>query len=587
MKLAPGVTIAGRYRLERRLAVGGMGSLWVARHAQLDVEVAIKFIDPKQAGSAVARQRFEREAKAAATLRNAHVVHVQDYGVDGDLPYLVMELLHGEDLGRRLDREKRLSLQAAAKILHQTARGLRKAHEAGVVHRDLKPANIFLARTDEDEEVVKILDFGIAKETGAVLVGEGTKTGELMGSPHYMSPEQVRGSKDLDHRSDLWSLGVILFRAVTGRLPFASQVLGAVIAHILADPIPRASEVAPDLPSALDGFFLRAFSRDKTQRFQSAREMSEAFTAIVQGTTASPLPRLDSLHDASASAPSWTPPPMTQLAQVVVPAHAAVPLMARPTPRTLPMPPTPPVPPTAPRPPAPPTAPQATPASTPQPVAAASGPTSAPAPSSAGGPAPFAAPASSAAALRAAPVAQAIPQAPRSAGSAPMAPAMPSIDVTFDPVAEPSKTPLSPGSGADSVPTTGGLAATGGHVAPDPPWARRSPSAASWGVGISVLLGVVFVVLFLVMKGGGATSSEPGSAEIESAASSTTPAAPSDRAPVTPPPVTSPAVEAPAGTAAASASASAQPARVEAPKVTTPAPKPADSGKKKKPSWGF
>ncbi|APR79886.1 Adenylate cyclase [Minicystis rosea] len=279
--------IAGKYRLERPLATGGMGSVWVARHAQLDTQLAIKFMDPQSTSSAVARARFEREAKASAALRNRHVVNVVDYGVEGDQPYLAMELLYGEDLSRRLHRERRLSLEAAARILAQTAKGLRNAHESHFIHRDLKPANLYLAREDDgDEEIVKILDFGIAKDTAGPTIGEATRTGELMGSPHYMSPEQVRGARDIDHRSDLWSLSVIMFRALTGRMPFNGDNVGVVIAQILADPIPVATRIAPDLPPALDAFFTRGFARDREQRFQSAREMAEALAALAAGSRA-------------------------------------------------------------------------------------------------------------------------------------------------------------------------------------------------------------------------------------------------------------------------------------------------------------
>jgi serine/threonine-protein kinase len=208
-------------------------------------------------------------------------VQVLDYGIEDGLPYLVMELLVGEDLGKRLHRERRLMPAALSRILMQAARGLRTAHEAGVVHRDLKPANLFLARVD-DEEIVKILDFGIAKGTQAEPLGDATKTGSLMGSPHYMSPEQVRGMRDIDPRSDVWSLAVIAFRALTGRLPFPGNAVGEVIAQILADPIPIASRIAPDLPPEVDGFFARGFARDRTQRFQTARELAEAFAAVAQ-----------------------------------------------------------------------------------------------------------------------------------------------------------------------------------------------------------------------------------------------------------------------------------------------------------------
>ncbi len=279
MKIAPGAVIAGRYRLEKRLAIGGMGSLWTAHHVQLDARVAIKFMDPNHAGAAVARQRFEREAKMAASLKSAHVVHVHDYGVEDDRPYIVMEFLQGEDLGKRLKRERRLAIPVTSSILVQIARGLRRAHDAGLIHRDLKPPNIFMAR-GEDEEIVKILDFGIAKNTTEPALGEGTKTGELMGSPHFMSPEQIRGAKDIDYRSDLWSLGVILFRSVVGALPFKGDSVGSVIAQILADPIPVPSAVYPSLTPAVDAYFARAFMRDRNGRFQSAREMAEAFAVL-------------------------------------------------------------------------------------------------------------------------------------------------------------------------------------------------------------------------------------------------------------------------------------------------------------------
>jgi serine/threonine-protein kinase len=200
MQIAPGSIVGGKYRLERPLSRGGMGSVWLARHAKLGSPVAVKFMDPAYATTPAFVARFEREARIAANLRSPHVVHVQDYGIDEGVPYLVMELLQGEDLGDRLNRVGRLSLQDSARLLAQAGKALRRAHEAGLVHRDLKPGNLFLAQI-EDEEIIKILDFGIVKETGQ-LSGERTGTGEVLGSPHYMSPEQVHGDKDLDHRSE-------------------------------------------------------------------------------------------------------------------------------------------------------------------------------------------------------------------------------------------------------------------------------------------------------------------------------------------------------------------------------------------------
>ncbi|HMY16497.1 MAG TPA: serine/threonine-protein kinase, partial [Polyangium sp.] len=191
MELVPGTVIAGRYRLERLLASGGMGAVWVARHTSLNTEIAIKFMHGDPTELTVARSRFEREARTASLIRHPNVVTVQDYGIEGQMPYMAMELLHGENLDEYLQRKKRLTLVELEPIISQVSRGLRKAHETGIVHRDLKPSNVFISREDDGREIVKILDFGIAKEIDTTL-GQHTKTTELMGSPHYMSPEQLR-----------------------------------------------------------------------------------------------------------------------------------------------------------------------------------------------------------------------------------------------------------------------------------------------------------------------------------------------------------------------------------------------------------
>jgi serine/threonine-protein kinase len=278
-----GRVIAARYQLERPLAKGGMGSVWVARHLQLETTVAIKFIEPTLAALPEARGRFEREAKVAAQLQGPNLVQIHDYGIEDDTPYMVMECLHGEDLSARLNRETRLSHPAAVSIVSQVATVLRRAHEAGIIHRDLKPGNIFLVRGDEDEEIVKVLDFGLAKIPRSTSGDEMTKTGMLLGSPRYMSPEQARGLKTIDHRSDLWSLAVIAFRAITGALPFPGDEIGDVLVKICADPAPAPSTILPELSPAVDRFFARAFEHDPSQRFQSARELARAFTAAVEG----------------------------------------------------------------------------------------------------------------------------------------------------------------------------------------------------------------------------------------------------------------------------------------------------------------
>ncbi|WP_169796688.1 serine/threonine-protein kinase [Chondromyces crocatus] len=279
----PGAVLAGKFQILDLLGRGGMGSVWRAQDLMLGRQVAIKFIrlvqELDEDVAAEARMRFEREARAAAQLRTRHVVQIYEYGFHEDIPYIVMEMLAGETLAQRLEDAGRLTPMQSARILDQAARALELAHHAGIVHRDLKPANIFLAREDNDE-IIKILDFGVAQASGTGLDGSQTATGRLVGSPFYMSPEQARGIRPLDGRSDLWSLAVILFRMVTGERAFSGDSLGAVMVQILREPIPLPSRVLPELPPSMDAFFERAFSRDRDRRFQTAGEMAQAFSAI-------------------------------------------------------------------------------------------------------------------------------------------------------------------------------------------------------------------------------------------------------------------------------------------------------------------
>ncbi len=279
MHVADGVTIGSKYVVLHRIGRGGMGSVWVARHLSLGNLVAIKFLNDGIASTPEQVARFEREARATANLDTPHIVRVNDYGFEEGTPYLIMELLRGEDLSKRLRTSGKLPLEECAKILSQMGKALRKAHEAGVVHRDLKPANVFLAQVD-DEEVVKVLDFGIAKETSAP-VEDATKTGEVLGSPHYMSPEQVRAEKTVDPRADLWATGVLVYRMATGQLPFPGEAMGEVMSKILMERPPSMAEVGPELPSGLDGFFARALAKRKEERFASAAELVEAFFNVI------------------------------------------------------------------------------------------------------------------------------------------------------------------------------------------------------------------------------------------------------------------------------------------------------------------
>src|SRR5258708_3852337 len=186
-----------------------------------------------------------------------------------------MEYLEGEDLGARLDRLARLPHALTVRIISQVAKGLGRAHAAGIVHRDLKPENIFLTK-DGDDEVVKVLDFGIAKRSQTSLSEGGTKTGSLLGTPFYMSPEQARGVKGIDHRSDLFSLAIIVYQCVTGQLPFYSEGLGDVLVQIMYEPIPVPSHKAAHVPPAFDRWWQRAAARPVDERFQSAKELADA-----------------------------------------------------------------------------------------------------------------------------------------------------------------------------------------------------------------------------------------------------------------------------------------------------------------------
>ncbi|MFC1641186.1 serine/threonine-protein kinase [Myxococcota bacterium] len=270
-----GRVLADRYRLESRLGEGGFGSIWHAHHLVLEAPVAIKLIDPEIAEDQAAIERFMREAKAAASLRSPHVVQILDYGVDQHQPFIVMELLEGENLAERLRRVGRLSPPTTARIVNQVARAVGRAHESGIVHRDLKPENVFLVRND-DEELAKVVDFGLAKVEKARLGQPGTKTrtGSLLGTPYYMSPEQAQGNKEVDYRSDLWSLGVIAFESITGQRPFVSDGLGELVIQICVRSLPVPSEHAP-VPPAFDSWFAHACAREPEDRFRSARELAE------------------------------------------------------------------------------------------------------------------------------------------------------------------------------------------------------------------------------------------------------------------------------------------------------------------------
>ncbi len=283
-----------------------MGAVWAADHTTLRVGCAVKLIHEDIAKHEEIRARFEREAQSAAQLKSPHVVQVLDYGVFEGVPYIAMELLEGHDLARRLEEKGRLSASETLTILSPVAKALAKAHGMGLVHRDLKPENVFLAK-EEEGEIVKVLDFGIAKRTG-VLEGNATKTGALLGTPYYMSPEQVQGTKAVDHRADLWSLGVIAYRCMVGRLPFESEAVGDLFLKIMVQPLPIPSAFAADLPAGFDAFWAKAAARSPDERFQSAKELVEALRGVAASSS-----------DPAAAPKPWTGPGISQPGHVAGP----------------------------------------------------------------------------------------------------------------------------------------------------------------------------------------------------------------------------------------------------------------------------
>jgi serine/threonine-protein kinase len=250
-----------------------MGAVWLADDLSLDSPCAVKLIDAEKSRSEEVRKRFIREAKAAAQLRGPHVVDVFDRGESDGVLYIAMEYLEGEDLCTRLGRVGILDPERTYRIVAHVSRALSSAHALGIVHRDLKPENIFLVQS-YDEEIAKVVDFGIAQHAAYRLQDKATREGSFLGTPYYVSPEQARG-RETDHRSDLWSLAVITYQCLTGVPPFDSDSLGDLMGLILYEPIPKITVANPDLPPAIEQWWTRATQRDRELRFQSARELTD------------------------------------------------------------------------------------------------------------------------------------------------------------------------------------------------------------------------------------------------------------------------------------------------------------------------
>ncbi len=293
-----GTTVAGKYRVDRLIGRGGMGAVFQATNLAIGKRVALKFLDHEAAKNREACQRFQREAEAAGMAESAHIVQIFDSGVtEAGLPFLVMELLTGEDLRACLRREARLSVVAALRIVNQVLRALLRAHEAGIVHRDLKPDNVFLCARDDDPSFVKLVDFGISKVARARTADTLTRRGTVLGTAFYMSPEQAQSFADIDGRTDLFSLGAIVFEMLTGRPPHGGRTYEAVLIAICTQDAPDVRTLAPEVPGAVAAIVSRALERERERRFQSAAEFLAAITKLesdfAPGAAAGATPRSD------------------------------------------------------------------------------------------------------------------------------------------------------------------------------------------------------------------------------------------------------------------------------------------------------
>ncbi len=279
--LGPGCEIAPRVRLVEPIGSGGMGTVWRAEHESLGSEVAVKLLADASQHDGARLERFRKEAATLSRLRSRHVVRVLDFGFyQGDAPYLVMELLRGEDLASRLARAGRAQCKEVLTWIQHAASGLAAAHEAGVVHRDIKPQNLFLS-VEDGEEVLKVLDFGVARTSPSEGVDVGlrsttTAVGTLLGTPPYMSPEQLGRPQEVDARSDLWSLAVVAYEALTGRVPFQADTLAELAVAMDRGRFERPSRVVPGLSREIDAWFERALAPVPEDRFGSARELADA-----------------------------------------------------------------------------------------------------------------------------------------------------------------------------------------------------------------------------------------------------------------------------------------------------------------------
>ena len=299
-----GEVLAGKYRIGRFLGAGAMGAVYAARHLLLDRDVAIKFLAPAALGHADAVARFVREARATATIRSEHVVRILDVALrDGRTPYIVMEYLEGCDLAAWLRQRGRPGVQVAVDFVLQACDAIAAAHEREIIHRDIKPANLFAVQRKGHVETIKVLDFGVSKAAAAVSSTAAPGAGAIlteekipMGSPCYMSPEQMESARDVDPRTDIWALGVSLYELLSGRLPFEGQSLVQVYAIIKSERPLRLRDEAPHVPRGLEAVVQKCLATERDRRYRSVRELALALVPFGSAKARILVDRLRSSH---------------------------------------------------------------------------------------------------------------------------------------------------------------------------------------------------------------------------------------------------------------------------------------------------
>jgi serine/threonine-protein kinase len=306
-----GDVLVGKYRVERVLGSGGMGIVVAARHLRLEERVAIKFLHPDALTNGEAVARFEREARAAARIKSEHVARVSDVGtLDNGCPYMIMEYLEGEDLAQWVQQRGPLAIDQAVEFILQTCEAMAEAHGLGIVHRDLKPANLFCIRRPDGLLSIKVLDFGISKVTGFGPGLDMTHADAIMGSPLYMSPEQMLSARSVDARADIWSMGVILYELISGRAPFRGENLPEVCMSIASQPTPPLRGTLPETPASLDVVLAKCLQKDRKKRYSNVAELAVALAPFAPKRARASVDRISRvIQSAGLSDSAWGLPP--------------------------------------------------------------------------------------------------------------------------------------------------------------------------------------------------------------------------------------------------------------------------------------